>query len=410
MGGRGSQGGTRSTYRGDSTRKFNLQQQKQAGTGGKGGGGGGGKGGSKGQTSSNTGGIQTGGGNGSGGGSVADTKPKEEGLVDLESQFEATDTYGKLLDKYGDNPAAFDAAYAKFFEAWKAKQKVVTPAGSGSSPSPLSPFRRKDDRTPTEKNIYADAEPVNRKYFDSKANRINCQRCTTAYETRRRGYDVVARPVTEGYKKRTYNSQRDDYDGAGASFDEIADMWVDEDGNSGEWFVSEQTNRSRLIAEMEAEIRSWGEGARGFVGVQWNESSAHIFNVEVRNGKIIYIDTQRNLPDKEIQINYQDWKQKIDPTQWQGVMRVDNLNPTDKVQTWVREQTIQEKNAPSYEELLAFFQKNQSQFTPQTQTAFYRGWDAIRKGNVPTPPREYRNNEELLVAFEEGIEWAKVPE
>lgn len=63
MGGRGSQGGTRSTYRGNSTQLFKQKQGK--GTGGSGGSGGGSGGGSKGPANAGTGGIQTGGGSGS---------------------------------------------------------------------------------------------------------------------------------------------------------------------------------------------------------------------------------------------------------------------------------------------------------------------------------------------------------
>lgn len=81
MGGRGSAGGTRSTYRGSSTADFrrqglngNGQPLPDTGSGGGSGGGGGGTA-TSGTGSTSTGSIQTGGGNGNGGGSAPATAP-----------------------------------------------------------------------------------------------------------------------------------------------------------------------------------------------------------------------------------------------------------------------------------------------------------------------------------------------
>jgi hypothetical protein len=104
---------------------------------------------------------------------------------------------------------------------------------------------------------------------------LNCGNCTVAYELRRRGLDVEARP-----RKLMLP-------------DEWAGMF---DGFSRQTLTS-RTNFG-AVAEIERNVLSWGEGARGTVfGVPVDENSGHFFSVEVSEGKVVFVDPQVGKAD-----------------------------------------------------------------------------------------------------------------
>jgi hypothetical protein len=148
VGGRGSVGGTRSTYRGNST---TLYRQKQA-QGGDAGGGGGSTKNKTGNAGAGTGGIEGGGGSAGGlggGGSTVETKPTEtdqttdtdsstatdineqdlstltdEQLVDM---FEQSEIFDELVDKYpGD--AEYNRNRPLFYSRWLKSEGLGAPA------------------------------------------------------------------------------------------------------------------------------------------------------------------------------------------------------------------------------------------------------------------------------------------
>lgn len=98
----------------------------------------------------------------------------------------------------------------------------------------------------------------------------NCQRCVTAYEARRRGYDVIAQPTyttdsmpyARGYLKPYVNPVVENV-GAGTS--------------------------KKAQQNLEAKMREYGSGSRAIV-----EIPGHVFNCENVNGKIRYVDAQTN--------------------------------------------------------------------------------------------------------------------
>lgn len=148
MGGRGSAGGTQSTYRGDSTAKFKEQMGMSLfpGGGGSGGGGGGGSS-SSGTATAGTGGSQTaGGGNGGGSGTGAGavTTPVDNTTVDsqvlppdadLEQVWLNSQDYQDLLDKIKD-PDAFDRAERRAYARWLAANGTTAPSSEVTPPSP----------------------------------------------------------------------------------------------------------------------------------------------------------------------------------------------------------------------------------------------------------------------------------
>lgn len=117
---------------------------------------------------------------------------------------------------------------------------------------------------------------VNPRYAEGPEWQNNCSNCTTSWELRRRGYDVLAQSRREG--RRLIDQMKD-------------------------WGVPmEETLAGKMTAlQADKAIAKLGEGARGCITVQWKEGGGHIFNWEVRDGKVHWIDAQthreRDLAD-----------------------------------------------------------------------------------------------------------------
>lgn len=150
MGGRGSVGGSRSTYRRDSTSLF-RQKQAQGGDAGSGGGGGSTKN-KTGNAGAGTGGIEGGGGSvEGGGGSTVETKPTEtaqtadtdsstatdineqdySNLTDgeLKELFEESSFFEDLINKYDEGkPAQFKQQYRVYYKRWLTSEGIEEPA------------------------------------------------------------------------------------------------------------------------------------------------------------------------------------------------------------------------------------------------------------------------------------------
>lgn len=142
----------------------------------------------------------------------------------------------------------------------------------------------------------------------------NCQRAVVAYELQRRGYDVMALPTYNGDKMPNY---------AGG-------------GNHYWQGAFQKARRERISAikkdvatrKLNEKLLSYGDGARAVVEVH-SKSGGHVFNAEVRNGKVRYVDAQTN--------------QEYDPkrvlahvnTKDVGVIRTDNLRVSDRARQMV---------------------------------------------------------------------------
>lgn len=98
----------------------------------------------------------------------------------------------------------------------------------------------------------------------------NCQRAVAAYEMRRRGYDVMALPTYAGDRMPAANN------------------WARVFNNAKEINVG-ASNPKTVQANLEKQMKSYGNGARGIVGIP-----GHVFNVENVGGKIRYVDAQTN--------------------------------------------------------------------------------------------------------------------
>lgn len=142
-------------------------------------------------------------------------------------------------------------------------------------------------------NSYEDMKATNPHYNDSYNYQINCQRCVPAYEMRRRGYNVTAKPAP-------------DDDVLGLIFEKIfVDMkWQTCPNGSG-------------IDDIKEYMKKCGDGSRAEISLQTYEG-AHLFMAEQHNGITYFIDPQNYKADAKKYFE----KVLIAPTR---VCRIDNL-------------------------------------------------------------------------------------
>lgn len=105
----------------------------------------------------------------------------------------------------------------------------------------------------------------------------NCPNTTLAYELRRRGYDVKAKPAPKGL---TMSTIRDLYN------IKESDLKINNMSN----MLKAKENSNKIIKYFDSQP----DGYRGAIGIHWDglSMSGHIFNVERINGRTIFIDSQ----------------------------------------------------------------------------------------------------------------------
>lgn len=121
---------------------------------------------------------------------------------------------------------------------------------------------------------------ANPNYSAGGAYHINCQRCVQAYELRRRGYDVIAKP-----KPATGNI---------VSWD--SECFIQPNQYQAAWqaFTLNQTE-----AAVKRELAAAPDGSRYAIYIKWKGrgSSAHVFIAEKTNGAVRYMDPQNGRMD-----------------------------------------------------------------------------------------------------------------
>ena len=157
-------------------------------------------------------------------------------------------------------------------------------------------------------SVDEDLRAVNPNYATGESRwTMNCQRAVPAYEMRRRGYDVTAKPLPD-------ESENDVL---------AADGWFRAFENAEVIRVPLGNGRKQI----EEQMAQWGDGARAMIRVKFlRQNSGHIFCCEQVDGKTIYMDPQRGLNDVAGLL-----------TQAQGgatmFARVDQLKPSE----WMKE-------------------------------------------------------------------------
>lgn len=223
---------------------------------------------------------------------------------------------------------------------------------------------------------------INPRFKESKQWQINCTRCTTAVELRARGYDVTATPKPARIQDHTNRG--------------MLNRWLSPDGKTPAGMnadINGAVNRTNLVmgrttplgvhqavtygpssktrpetssrvwdalpagggqggaARLAADeaVQSWGAGSRGFITVTWKRGrSGHVFNVENRDGQVVYLDGQNGAIDASSH-----WDQVTNDSNSCHIVRTDDLTPrpggTNEtgVSDWVIERTEKHLKADS---------------------------------------------------------------
>lgn len=146
-------------------------------------------------------------------------------------------------------------------------------------------------------------------YYDKNKNyKTNCQRCVNAYEARRRGFDVIAKPFSNDSLSKMFHGQG------------WPNVYKDY-----ELIDCSSISSIEPVDMIEHLMSTWGDGARAIIRVVWkNYSSGHVFVAEQISGKTIFLDPQTGVKD----VKYYFKEAKKTGTY---IMRVDNLEFTNLI-------------------------------------------------------------------------------
>ncbi len=140
----------------------------------------------------------------------------------------------------------------------------------------------------------------------------NCQRCVSAYEARRRGYNVQALPVPVGSDTLPIMMHPRGWPTVYSGFD-----LVNCSANSG----------TAAAINIEGQMEQWGANARAIVRVRWKPEcggGGHVFIAERINGVTRFIDPQNSETDARYY--FEDAKGSD-----VFCMRIDNLPFTERI-------------------------------------------------------------------------------
>lgn len=203
-----------------------------------------------------------------------------------------------------------------------------------------------------------DLAAVNRGYLLGPGYRNNCVLCSTAYDLRRRGYDVAAGATTRGFNSNLFFGEY--YRKADGSLPDMGTVVSKATQGARERITSEvfaeyvnkygpnmnQVTREKMRTDIarrlsrEAGIRvggttirpsaeevksallAQGEGARGHIAVQWPLAGGHSIAYEVRGGKVHFPDGQINREH-----NLEKLLKQTAPGQGIEFVRLDNAEP-----------------------------------------------------------------------------------
>ena len=162
-----------------------------------------------------------------------------------------------------------------------------------------------------------DMKNVNPYYQSTSDFHTNCYSCSMAYDLTKRGFDAVA--IT------------DIYDGL---YDWDIASCYDNGKMKGFNLISCKTTTDAANA-MEAQLlkNSNDEDSYGFITVTWKNGGGHIFNYEISNGEVKYVDSQINeVVDIEEYLSYINYRLSL-PIVGSTVnfMRTDNLCPNENI-------------------------------------------------------------------------------
>lgn len=127
-----------------------------------------------------------------------------------------------------------------------------------------------------------DAKMVNPGFRNFNTNtKNNCVLCSTAFELRRRGYDLTASKAAVGYTSDEYLKWF-----KGAKQETKGDFTIKS-------YMNASLKRGKELHEWaEPKLLAQGEGARGYLSVLWAQGGGHSMAYEIKNNKVVVYDAQ----------------------------------------------------------------------------------------------------------------------
>lgn len=155
-----------------------------------------------------------------------------------------------------------------------------------------------------------DLANTNPNYNKGARYQSNCQKCVSAYEARRRGYNVQAKPY-EGLASDTL------------VYDDLTVGWPSVYKNPQLLYCGGK-NSEEVLENIESRMGPWKNGARAIVAVDYRFGDGHVFIAEKINDKVCFFDPQ--LPTKDVNTIWG----MIKP-QTVNILRIDNLEFTERI-------------------------------------------------------------------------------
>ncbi len=137
-----------------------------------------------------------------------------------------------------------------------------------------------------------DMARINPAYRDRKARATtNCMGCSTAYELRRRGYDVAA---VKGFKPSGMSDSRLKEWFPGSKILEVTPRETNRFKRMAQSDLAMRGANKTLATKTIADLKSQGEGARGNLMITFSNTGGHSVVYEIKNGKLLLRDCQQN--------------------------------------------------------------------------------------------------------------------
>jgi hypothetical protein len=141
----------------------------------------------------------------------------------------------------------------------------------------------------TEKELHDNVVKQINPGFGAKGTKMNCRRCTLAYEMRRRGNDVKATPskFASGQDLKGLQTATTNF---GSSKQAAQSGWGHNQIGTRQHFMTEtaQAKSDTIFSTLNKQP----DGSRGELAVGWRFGGGHSMAYEVMNGRAVVIDTQ----------------------------------------------------------------------------------------------------------------------
>ena len=162
-----------------------------------------------------------------------------------------------------------------------------------------------------------DMAACNPKYSKGGVYKKNCISCALAYDLRRRGYDVEAASInTTSVTNGSLPVQLGFYKGEKLEVFEVP------------------SDLNTAVKQFTKSIVSYGDGSRGMLRIRWKNGDGHAAVWEVDDGSVVVRDPQNNTI-----VDLSEYMRRAKTFYY---FRTDNLEPTEKVTRFVKNQNSKE--------------------------------------------------------------------